>query len=86
MVGAVQLDHNHRCKHDFDEYQAMKEFALRQTEDGKDKLLNALSRKGAFGNFKDTVRMLGIEKFWYAYRDECMRIFAEDWCYKNMKW
>ena len=63
MVGAVQLDHNHRCKHDFDEYQAMKEFALRQTEDRKDKLLNALSHKGAFGNFKDTVRMLGIEKF-----------------------
>lgn len=35
-----------------------------------------------YGKFKDTVNMLGIEKFWCAYRDECMRIFAEDWCRK----
>lgn len=73
-------------KHDFDEYKVMKEFVLRQSEDMKEKLLNALSGKGAYGKFKEIVNMLGIEKFWYAYCDECMRIFAEDWCRKNIKY
>lgn len=34
-------------KHDFDEYDVMKEFAFRQSEDTKEKLLNVLSGKGA---------------------------------------
>lgn len=72
-------------KHDFDEYKVMKEFAYKQPEEAQVKLLKALSEKGAYRRFKDTVNMLGIEKFWYAYRDECMRIFAEDWCRKNIK-
>ncbi len=73
-------------KYDFDEYNVMKEFAFRQSEDIKEKLLNALSGNGAYRRFKDTLNALGIEKFWYAYRDERMRIFAEDWCRKNILW
>lgn len=69
---------------DFNEYRVMKEFAYKQPEEAQEKLLKALSQKGAYRLFKDMVNKLGIEKFWYAYRDECMRIFAEDWCRKNL--
>lgn len=71
-------------KHDFGEYEVMKDFAQRQTGKIRQELLIALSGKGAYGKFKDILIKFGIEKYWYAYRDECIRIFAENWCCKNI--
>ena len=46
-------------------------------------LSRAIHRAGAFRNFKDTVRRLGIESAWFACRAEALRKIALDWCEKN---
>jgi len=35
---------------------------------------------GAFRYFKDTIHQLGLAKEWYAFRDECYREIARDFC------
>ena len=50
-------------------------------------LLDAISGKGAFRYFKDTIRRYGIEKDWYAFRTEALRQIAIDWCEEHqLKW
>ncbi len=66
---------------DLDEYKIMEDFAHSLTDQhNQDKLLIALSGKGAFRRFKDTVIFLGIADNWYKYRDEQYKEFVLEWC------
>jgi hypothetical protein len=46
----------------------------------REDLLYALHGAGAFRHFKHTVRRCGIEKDWFAFRDESLRAIAVEWC------
>ena len=54
-----------------------------ESDDIRDELSRAIHGAGAFGNFKDTVRRLGIESTWFAFRAEALRQTALDWCEEN---
>ena len=49
----------------------------------RDRLIIAISGRGAFRRFKDEVRRLGVEKAWYEYRDAAQREKAIEWCEEN---
>jgi len=71
-------------KDEVGEYGIMEQFAVSQENQGqKEKLLIALQGKGAFRRFKGTINFLGIEKQWYAFRDEKFKNFALEWCEFN---
>ncbi len=61
-------------KFDFDEYRIMEGFcfALPQGE-LRDELEDAIRGRGAFRRFKDRVKIRGIDKDWYQFRDELRR-------------
>ena len=66
---------------EIDEYRMMERFAG-SLPDGpeRDAALTSIRGRGAFRYFKDTMHRLGLAKSWYAYRDECYRQVARDWC------
>ncbi len=66
---------------DVHEWSIMDDFA-RSVSSEKDRaeLLDALHGAGAFRMFKNTIRRQGIEKAWFAYRDEAVRQIAIEWC------
>jgi len=43
-------------------------------------LFRSISGKGAFRKFKDALLRHGIEKSWYAYKDEAYKEIAREWC------
>ena len=47
-------------------------------DDWSSQLLTAISGRGEFRYFKDTIHRLGIQKDWYAFRDEAFREIARD--------
>jgi hypothetical protein len=62
----------------------MQDFSRSVGSDGiRDELLRAISGAGAFRNFKDTVRRLGVESAWFAFRADALRQIALDWCEEN---
>lgn len=71
-------------KYDLDEYRLMEQFAYTQSEARKQKiLLNALSEKGAFRRFKDSIYECHCSDEWYAFREEKMKAFIVEWCEDN---
>ena len=66
---------------EINEYRMMERFA-ESLADGqaRDAALTSLRGRGAFRYFKDTVHRLGVVESWYAYRDECYREVAREWC------
>ena len=71
-------------QHDVNEYDMMENFAASlENKVHAQLLLVAISSKGAFRRFKDTVNTLGIEQAWYRFRDEAYKQFALEWCADN---
>src|SRR5580658_4997854 len=71
-------------KFDVHEWEIMHDFSLAVGSDGiRGDLLRAIHGAGAFRNFKDVVRRLGIESAWFAFRADAMRQIALDWCEEN---
>jgi hypothetical protein len=71
-------------KFDVHEWGIMQEFSrLVESEGIRDDLSHAIHGAGAFRNFKDTVRRLGIEPAWFAFRTDALRQIALDWCEEN---
>ena len=71
-------------KFDIHEYSIMQRFCLDQDDDRtRERLLDAISGRGAFRYFKDTVRRLGIEQDWYRYRDDAIYGIAIDFLKDN---
>lgn len=66
---------------DIHELSIMTEFA-QSDEAGKAgaELEDALRGGGAFRHFKGALRRRGIEKKWFAFRDEALREIAIEWC------
>jgi hypothetical protein len=71
-------------KFDVHEWEIMHDFSLAVGSDGiRGDLLRAIHGAGAFRNFKDTVRRLGIESEWFGFRADALRQIASDWCQEN---
>ena len=71
-------------QHEINEYGMMEEFVSGVQNDNQRAALEiAISGRGAFRRFKDTVIRFGIEKKWYAFRDrEYLRV-SREWCEEN---
>jgi hypothetical protein len=68
-------------QYDLNEYNMMEDFIDHLGSDkNTEKLSIAISGKGAFRRFKDTVINLGIADDWYKYRDEQYKQFILEWC------
>lgn len=68
-------------KYEINEFEMMEEFCYTlSTPRHKDILLNAIRGRGAFRRFKDHIIHMGIEDQWYAYRDDCYKKIAIEWC------
>ena len=53
------------------------------TESERMAIADAIHRSGAFQNFKATVRRLGIEPAWFAYKTRALETIARDWLTHN---
>ena len=69
---------------EINEYGMMEEFVSNVRNDSQRASLEmAISGRGAFRRFKDTVIRFGIEKKWYAFRDKEYLRVAREWCEEN---
>ncbi len=69
------------AKEELDEYGIMEEFSESYPDEHiNDCLCIAISGKGAFRRFKDTLHRFGIAEQWYAYREKAMLDFVRNWC------
>lgn len=71
-------------RYDIHDYAIMKRFST-TVEDRKiaNDLFRCIAGKRAFRRFKDAVLRHGIEKSWYAYKDEAYKEIAREWCEEN---
>ena len=69
---------------EFHEYRQMELFieTLYDSE-AAEQLWRAIRGKGAFRYFKDTAHRLGLLEEWYAYRENAMKEFIQDWAEAN---
>ena len=66
-------------QHEIHEWSIMERFSESvDNDDWSSQLLTAISGRGAFRYFKDTIHRLGIQKDWYAFRDEAFKEIARD--------
>jgi hypothetical protein len=67
-----------------EDYRTMERFCLERCEGRvQDDLLRAIDGRGAFRYFQDTVRRHGIEKAWYAFRDQAVAEEVAGWLEAN---
>ena len=71
-------------RYDIHEYSIMENFCLSIEDEQKSQILsNTIQGSGAFRRFKDAIRIYGIEKDWYKYREEAFKEIAIEWCKGN---
>ncbi|WLR42330.1 UPF0158 family protein [Bacillus carboniphilus] len=71
-------------RYEINEYSMMEDFCFTVNDERKQqRLLNAISRKGAFRRFKDLIIDLDIEEQWFSYRDERFKELAIKWCERH---
>lgn len=69
---------------DINEYAMMRDFAEGYPDNRISSLLcRAISGRGAFRHFKDSVYDLGIEQKWFSFRAERYKAIAKAWREKN---
>jgi Uncharacterised protein family (UPF0158) len=67
-------------KFEIHEWAIMERFAISQTSrTTRAELIDAIHGRGAFRMFQDTVRRLGIEEAWLAFREAAFEDIARDW-------
>ena len=67
-------------KYEIHEWDIMRRFCGSvEDEEQREDLLNAISGRGAFRYFRDTIHHFGIEDDWYRVRDETIKHIAIDW-------
>jgi hypothetical protein len=68
-------------RYDIHEYAIMERFCdtVENRKIAND-LFRSIAGKGAFRRFKDALHRHGIEKNWYAYRDDAYKEIAREWC------
>jgi hypothetical protein len=71
-------------KYEIHEYEIMEDFCYSLHDEAvKTALLRGIQGKGAFRRFKDGIYEYGIEKQWYAFRNERLEEIAIDWLESN---
>lgn len=71
-------------EYEIHEYRMMEDFCYTiENEKEQDTLLRAISGKGAFRRFKDTIGYLGVDRDWYDYRYERYKQIAIRFCERN---
>ena len=71
-------------KRELDEYGMMEDFIETLTDPHQRECFEiAISGRGAFRRFKDTLPRFGLEQQWYRYKDEALFDFARKWCEEN---
>ena len=70
-------------KRELNEYHTMERFIETLPPPARDRLIIAISGRGAFRRFKDGVLRFGVEKAWYEFRDAAQREKAIEWCEEN---
>jgi len=69
---------------EIDEWDMMQRFASGVTNAAASAaLLDAIHGRGAFRMFKDSVGRLGLDKQWFAFRDDSYRAVATEWCQEH---
>jgi hypothetical protein len=67
-------------KFEIHEWAIMERFSNSQAhQDQRDELLDAIHGAGAFRSFRSTIRRLGIEDEWFAFRRSAFEEVAKDW-------
>jgi hypothetical protein len=71
-------------KFDIHEYRIMEDFchAIEEPEI-RERLLNKIRGRGAFGRFKQAIYALEREEEWYRFRDAALERIAVDWLEEN---
>jgi hypothetical protein len=71
-------------KRDVNDWEIMREFCeMVEPPKRRDRMLRAISGRGAFRYFKDLATEFGIIKDWYAFREDELREIAREWCEEN---
>ena len=71
-------------KRELNEYGMMEGFIEALTDSHQRECLEvAISGRGAFRRFKDTLPRFGLSEQWYSYKDETLLGFARRWCEEN---
>ncbi len=69
---------------EFHEYRIMEHFSASQPDDRvRERLLDAISGKGAFRRFKDTAHRLGLRDAWFEYRFAALAAQVADFLDEN---
>ncbi len=69
---------------DLHEYRIMERFSASQADDRvRERLLEAISGKGAFRRFKDTAHRLGVREAWFEYRFAALAVQVADFLDEN---
>ena len=72
---------------DIDDYRTMEEFISTLSGSAAARLSSAISGRGAFRRFKDTVHSLGLSDQWYEFEDSAHKRIAIRWCEENgLEW
>ncbi len=72
---------------DIRDYDIMDAFVDTLSGTRREKLLTAISGRGAFGNFKNQIRALGIQQQWYDFQAAVYKRKAIEWCEENeLEW
>jgi hypothetical protein len=65
---------------EINDYHIMEDFCYTVEDDKiRDKLLNAISGRGAFRRFKDAIHFLDIQDDWYRFQNEELEKIAIEW-------
>lgn len=65
---------------EINEYHMIEAFAYDHDDHSGGRLVRAISGRGAFRRFRETVERLGLLDEWYEFRDNCYRERAVSWC------
>jgi hypothetical protein len=69
---------------DLDEWEMMHDFSRSVGSDFiREDLLWAIHSAGAFRNFRNAARRLGVEAAWFSFRADALRQIALGWCEEN---
>ena len=71
-------------KYDINEYRMMEDFIETISDKRKNELLSvAITGRGAFRRFKDTLHVVDLQDEWYSFKDDALIEIARRWCEDN---
>ncbi|WP_028612841.1 UPF0158 family protein [Paenibacillus harenae] len=75
---------NFTLRSEYREYEIVEEFIKTlENAEVREELFEAIQGRGAFRRFKDGIIEHGVEKQWYAFKEQRMRELVIEWCKEN---